>query len=184
MDKDDVMGAYDEAAEEYANEFFNNETLDAEMSYLNAFLSLVTKRGKILDAGCGPGIETNFIKEMGFEYYGIDINELYKATTADYHDARIGTIPPPGPLWWNSFLALLEMDGGVITELKLYPLTLGREGEQGEILTRLTGIRAEGRPLLAKEETGKRIVDRISQLSEEYGTKIDFTKGIGVIQID
>ena len=67
-----IIETYDATAKDYAQAFCNEETLQAELHYLKQFLSLVKKGGNILDAGCGPGIETEFITNMGFHYEGID----------------------------------------------------------------------------------------------------------------
>ncbi|GAH11656.1 unnamed protein product, partial [marine sediment metagenome] len=55
--------------------FFTPRTLQAEVYYLEEFLSFVNKGGKILDVGCGPGIETKFIMDRGFKYEGIDLSQ-------------------------------------------------------------------------------------------------------------
>lgn len=39
------------------------------------FASLITKAGKILDAGCGSGRDSAFFSEQGFKVVGIDMSE-------------------------------------------------------------------------------------------------------------
>jgi len=123
--------------------------------------------------------------EFFFERAGIDYNsdQLLKLTPADYHDARIGILPLPGPQWWSSILTQLNIIKGRLTEIKIYPLTLGREGEKGEIVSRQTGTRTEGRPLLAKGDTNKRILNRLMKLSAIYSTYIEFINDVGIIRL-
>lgn len=42
---------------------------------LPVFLHSLPKGGKILDVGCGPGLEANYMHEQGFEVVGVDISE-------------------------------------------------------------------------------------------------------------
>ncbi|HCJ67693.1 MAG TPA: hypothetical protein DHV62_10375 [Elusimicrobia bacterium] len=73
--KENVIAIYNEVAEQYTTTFFNPKTLQAEIFYLEKFLSVVKKGGKIIDVGCGPGIETKFIIGKGFRYEGIDLSQ-------------------------------------------------------------------------------------------------------------
>ncbi len=59
---------YDKNALLYANRF--SEPCD----YIDEFLDTV-KKGKILDIGCGPGINTNHMHSKGFHVIGIDLSE-------------------------------------------------------------------------------------------------------------
>ncbi len=53
------------------------------------FLSTLPKGGKVLDAGCGPGLHSQFMIERGFNVTGIDLSEemiaLAKSIAPDGH---------------------------------------------------------------------------------------------------
>jgi poly-gamma-glutamate synthesis protein (capsule biosynthesis protein) len=117
-----------------------------------------------------------------YERYAFDTNRLRELRPADYHDARIGILPRPGPDWWSSYLAQMVLSDGRLTELKVHPLTLGREGEMCEIVVRPTGARTDGRPMLAKGENASRIMDILRNLSSQYGTEIEYEDGVGIIK--
>jgi poly-gamma-glutamate synthesis protein (capsule biosynthesis protein) len=130
--------------------------------------------------------QSEFLKRVppeGYEQYAFDPEQLQTFTPADYHDARIGILPRPGPDWWSSYLAQLVFSEGKLTELKIHPLTLGREGVMCEIVKRPTGARTDGRPMLAKRENGNMIMDILNKLSSKYGTQIDYKDEVGVIKL-
>lgn len=60
---------YDEISTSYATKF--NEPSDN----IDDFLKLIGKGGKILDAGCGPGVDVAYIASKGFDVIGIDLSE-------------------------------------------------------------------------------------------------------------
>lgn len=60
---------YDEISTSYATKF--NEPSDN----IDDFLKLIGKGGKILDAGCGPGVDVVYIASKGFDVIGIDLSE-------------------------------------------------------------------------------------------------------------
>jgi len=43
--------------------------------YLNEFISLLPKKAKILDAGCGHGRDVAYLTDYGFDVIGIDISD-------------------------------------------------------------------------------------------------------------
>jgi SAM-dependent methyltransferase len=60
---------YGEIAEPYAKAF-------AEPSdHLDDFLEVINPRGKVLDVGCGVGVDANFLQSKGFEVIGIDLSK-------------------------------------------------------------------------------------------------------------
>ncbi|PKM92157.1 MAG: hypothetical protein CVU81_01965 [Euryarchaeota archaeon HGW-Euryarchaeota-1] len=59
---------YDKIAEQYAKKFPNPS------EHINEFLALLPKNAKILDAGCGVGIDSNYMASKGFEIVGIDLS--------------------------------------------------------------------------------------------------------------
>ena len=64
-----AVSVYEKIAKLYAEEF--KEPSD----YIDEFLKMLPKNGKILDAGCGVGIDANYMKSRGFEVVGIDLSE-------------------------------------------------------------------------------------------------------------
>lgn len=70
----EIIEIYDAVAVDYAAAFFNKETLQAEKYYLDEFMSYLPKGGRVLDVGCGMGIEASYFLERGLEYEGIDLS--------------------------------------------------------------------------------------------------------------
>jgi len=69
MDKSkQAVSVYNQIAAMYDNEY-------GISSYINDFLNLVNKNGRILDVGCGPGKDSHYIASEGFEVVGVDLSE-------------------------------------------------------------------------------------------------------------
>lgn len=74
------------------NEYYKNNansfieaTLDIDMSSIyNKFLPLITKEGKILDAGCGSGRDSYYFKNKGFYVIAIDNCNDFVEHTKNY----------------------------------------------------------------------------------------------------
>lgn len=66
----ELTSYYNQIAELYREkaQSFPKETLDY-------FLSYVQEEGSVLDVGCGPGIETDYIRRQGYRAHGIDASE-------------------------------------------------------------------------------------------------------------
>ncbi|MEK7657615.1 MAG: class I SAM-dependent methyltransferase [Patescibacteria group bacterium] len=64
-----TASVYDEISVSYADKF--NEPSDN----IDDFLKLIKKGGKILDAGCGPGVDVAYIISKDFDVIGVDISE-------------------------------------------------------------------------------------------------------------
>ncbi len=88
MDKsEEAVRVYNKIAESYAKEFMSPS------DYINDFLSLVVKKGKILDIGCGVGIDANYMASKGFKVIGIDLSkEMLKLAKQKFPkiDFRLG----------------------------------------------------------------------------------------------
>lgn len=70
MDKSkQASSVYDKIAKHYAEEFSNPS------EHLDEFLDLLPKNAKILDVGCGVGVDSGFIKSKGFEVIGLDLSK-------------------------------------------------------------------------------------------------------------
>ena len=108
-----------------------------------------------------------------YEAYGLDEN----AHVADFNDARYEddtTGFPAVAEIWESVIAVPTFNNRRLTELKLYPISLGY-GQPRQV---------RGRPLLANEELGQKIIDDLRRLSQQYGTRIDMRRGVGYVQLD
>ena len=64
---------YDDSAEEWAKEWYNNETM---LPFLQKFLSLVDKKKpRILDLCCGAGYDSMRLAKLGADVVGVDLSE-------------------------------------------------------------------------------------------------------------
>jgi poly-gamma-glutamate capsule biosynthesis protein CapA/YwtB (metallophosphatase superfamily) len=118
-----------------------------------------------------------------YEGHGYDLEEIPKLKPSDFHDTREGRMAhwsqEPGGV-----IVVLGMEGGKFNEIKLYPFSVGydypgvKSGKERE-----TGIRMEGRPMLADRENGEKIIAHVKRLSGAFGTQIEYKDGIGVIAI-
>jgi poly-gamma-glutamate capsule biosynthesis protein CapA/YwtB (metallophosphatase superfamily) len=164
-----------------------------------------------IDAGADIYIGHGWHKTLGIElyqnkpiFYGIGnffaqnqfvLNVPYDSYETWGHDVdRLPTLNPatyplhPGGATetsWSSAIAVIEMEGHMMTGMKLYPVEMGRDVPEGRI-NRFTGSGphplTEGRPLMADKENGTRILERIQRLSSTYGTKIEIKDGVGVLK--
>lgn len=73
----------------------------------------------------------------------------------------------------ESVVAVNKFVGGNISEIRLYPIWLGKGGRD----------QLRGLPLLATPEQGKDVLERIAKLSEPFGTHISIENNVGVIRI-
>lgn len=74
----------------------------------------------------------------------------------------------------HSFLALSKFEDRKLSELKLYPITLGPERHRIHC----------GYPRLAKGDLGKKIIGILADLSSPFGTQIECKDGIGIVKIE
>lgn len=99
-----------------------------------------------------------------------------KARPSDYYERRFGQIPPSEPpysqWWFESVVALLKFRGNLMTELKVYPITLGF-GEKHRARV--------GYPELADEKQAKRIVQHLEKISFQWNTKINYAHRTGIV---
>ncbi len=96
---------------------------------------------------------------------------------ADFNDARYKNDTrgfPSKPDYWESVIAVTEWKGEKLYKIKLYPITLGF----GKPRT------VRGRPFLTDKKLSEKIIERLKKLSAEFGTKIQFQNGIGLIKSD
>ncbi|MCD4759608.1 class I SAM-dependent methyltransferase [archaeon] len=64
-----ASSVYDKIAEPYAKEF------SKPSKYIKEFLALLPKNAKILDVGCGVGVDAGFMSSKDFEIIGIDLSK-------------------------------------------------------------------------------------------------------------
>lgn len=111
-----------------------------------------------------------------------DIYEAYdlppEATTADAFDrrneaSRTGGFPGQR-IYWESVIAAPTFRDGDLIEVRLYPLTLGYGMPRPQ----------RGRPRLADDEAGQRIIDKLAELSQSFGVEVEYRAGenIGIIR--
>jgi len=66
-----TIAAFDKFAEQYVDLTFLN-VLQYE---LNRFISMIPKKGKIIDLGCGSGRDVQYFLDYGFDAVGVDGSE-------------------------------------------------------------------------------------------------------------
>jgi poly-gamma-glutamate synthesis protein (capsule biosynthesis protein) len=76
------------------------------------------------------------------------------------------------PVLFESVIAVSRYAGGVVSEVRLYPIDLGVSASGA----------ARGVPKMADAVVGRRILERLQQLSAPFGTTITIEKGIGFIR--
>jgi len=111
--------------------------------------------------------------------YSPDVRR-WEATTADNFDSRAALpkpLSPPGgyfsaPVNGSVVGVCLFKREGQLAGIKLYPFT------------RVSEPRSQvGLPRMADLETGKKIIDYLSQLSAPFGTKIEYRDGLGLVKL-
>jgi hypothetical protein len=75
--------------------------------------------------------------------------------------------------YWISVTPRMEYEGDRLRELKLYPIELGQDKPRSQ----------RGRPVLADEKMGAKILGVMEKLSEPYGTKITVKDNVGVVEL-
>jgi poly-gamma-glutamate capsule biosynthesis protein CapA/YwtB (metallophosphatase superfamily) len=106
-----------------------------------------------------------------YERYRLDSN----SHVADFNDRRYNLDRrgfPAGQEYWESVIAVPVWEEKEIIEIRLYPISLGF----GEPRT------VRGRPLLAKEDLNKKIIDNLARLSTPFGTTVEYQGGIGIVR--
>jgi SAM-dependent methyltransferase len=79
----DLQAGYDQVAEHYATEFFEElkrKPFDCQL--LNDFAESVRNQGSVCELGCGPGQVARYLKDRGVDMRGIDLSaEMVKVAT-------------------------------------------------------------------------------------------------------
>jgi poly-gamma-glutamate capsule biosynthesis protein CapA/YwtB (metallophosphatase superfamily) len=103
-----------------------------------------------------------------YEAYGLGASSHVN----DFNDARYDFDKsgfPADRMIWEAFVAVPRFRGQQLSEIALYPITLGFGGSRSE----------RGRPLLAEGELGQKILSDLVTLSAPFGTKISIRNGVG-----
>jgi poly-gamma-glutamate synthesis protein (capsule biosynthesis protein) len=165
--------------------------------FIEAVAHAVIDAGADLFVGHGPhvlrGIEiyrdkpvfyslSNFIFQNetvrylpGDFYVQQDLEETHNTADAfDRRNERSRGGFPAQSIYWESVIAVPTFSDGSLAEIILYPITLGHGKPRPQ----------RGRPRLADAETGRRIIDKLAELSAPYGTKVEYVAGenVGVIR--
>ncbi len=166
--------------------------------FLESFARAVVDAGADIFVGHGPhvmrGIEiyqgkpifyslANFIfQNETVRFLPGDMYERYGVSAGghpgDVQDARIersATGGWPGLRdYWESVISVPRFDDGQLSEIRLYPITLGFETPRPQ----------RGRPKLADAESGRRIIEAIKKLSEPYGVSVHYQRdeNVGVVR--
>jgi poly-gamma-glutamate synthesis protein (capsule biosynthesis protein) len=92
-----------------------------------------------------------------YEQQGMPLN----SSTADLYERVTGY--QKQPFFWESVVAEFEFDEGKVVGTALHPIQMGRDLPRSR----------RGTPKLASLEEGRRILTRLSGLSEPFGTRVD-----------
>ena len=146
-------------------------------------LGIEIYKGKPIFYGLGNFFaQSQFLRRVpydGYESWGHDMDRLPVLNPADepLHPERERS----SETWWSSALIEAEFDAeGHVRSMTFYPVELGREVSMEVNVTRGTGRKyAEGRPMIAKGENARRILERLRALSEPFGTIIEIDGDVG-----
>ena len=133
-------------------------------------------RGKPIMYSLGNFIFQNetLLRLPSDNYERYDLNE--RSHVADFNDARYKNDSTGFPTLrenWEAVVAVPRFIDGELSELALHPIDLGF-GRQRQV---------RGRPILADEELGEKIINDLKRLSEPYGTEIDMRRGVGYVRL-
>lgn len=67
-----LIATYNKLGKNYLNKLFKRHPIE-----IDAFMKLLPKGAKILDAGCAAGRDTKIFKDNGFDPVGIDLSEVF-----------------------------------------------------------------------------------------------------------
>ncbi len=116
----------------------------------------------------------------GYETWGHDVERLPSLRPSD-EPLRPGMKPSQGLTWWSSALVELEYTPDkTIKAMTFHPVELGVDvAKEDKPISRRTGKHAEGRPQVATGDSARVILERIRDLSKQYGTEIRIEGDIG-----
>ena len=100
-----------------------------------------------------------------------------RSHVADFNDARYENDSTGFPALqenWEAIIAVPTFENRQLTELALYPIDLGF-GKTRQI---------RGRPILADDDLGQKIMADLARLSEPFGTEFEYRRGVGYVKLD
>ena len=113
-----------------------------------------------------------FFPADAYERFDLDL----KATPSDFLDARTNGGKkghPSDPAYWENMFAVCEFEKKSLQQIRVHPIDQGFGRPRPQ----------RGRPVLAEGEVASRVIERVTRLSQRYGTTITNRDGIGVIEI-
>ncbi|MGH7872154.1 MAG: CapA family protein [Candidatus Binatia bacterium] len=113
-----------------------------------------------------------FFPADAYERFDLDL----KATPSDFLDARTAGGKkghPSDPAYWENMFAVCEFSSGKLTKIRIHPIDQGFGRPRPQ----------RGRPVLAEGDVAERVINRVVNLSQRYGTKISRRGDVGVIEL-
>jgi len=113
-----------------------------------------------------------FFPADAYERFDLDL----RATPSDFLDARTAGGKkghPADPAYWENMFAVCEFSSSKLKEIRIYPIDQGFGRPRPQ----------RGRPVLAEGEVADRVINRVVNLSQRYGTKISRHGDVGVIKL-
>jgi poly-gamma-glutamate capsule biosynthesis protein CapA/YwtB (metallophosphatase superfamily) len=113
-----------------------------------------------------------FFPADAYERFDLDL----RATPSDFLDARTdggrkGHVAEPA--YWENMFAVCRFQNNSLSDIKVFPIDQGFGRRRPQ----------RGRPLLAEGDVAHRVIERVTRLSQRYGTKVLNRGGIGVIEL-
>ncbi|HEX7042742.1 MAG TPA: class I SAM-dependent methyltransferase [Patescibacteria group bacterium] len=117
---------------------FSQKAGSSDYGVMDEFAKLLPKGGKVLDAGCGSGRDTDAFREMGFDTTGLDVSDgLIHEAKKNYPKSKflvgdMRALPFKESdfdgLWAQASLLHFENRGDVATSLKEFNRVLKENG--------------------------------------------------------
>ncbi|MDH3446326.1 MAG: CapA family protein, partial [Deltaproteobacteria bacterium] len=112
-----------------------------------------------------------FFPADAYERFDLDL----RATPSDFLDARTSGGKkghPSDPAYWENMFPVCEFNRNKLEIIRIHPIDQGFGRPRPQ----------RGRPLLAEADVATRVLDRVTRLSQRYGTKISRRDGVGIIK--
>lgn len=154
-------------------------------------LGIEIYQGKPIFYGLGNFFaQSEFLERVpsdSYETWGHDVDRL-PTLTPDMWPLHPG-LDGPSETWWSSAIIRVQLTEGRLGGITLHPVELGREVTKAAKITRSTGGSTphpltEGRPIMADQVNGERVVERMRELSAEYGTTVELADGVGRVRVE
>lgn len=154
-------------------------------------LGIEIYKGKPIFYGLGNFFaQSEFLEHVpsdSYETWGHDVDRL-PALTPDMWPLHPG-LDGPSETWWSSAVIKVHLSEGRLTDITLHPVEMGREVTKTAKITRSTGKSAqhpltEGRPIMADQVNGERVIERLRELSAEYGATVELVDGVGRVRAE